>query len=247
MATFHLQVEGLTSLAIDGTSTPTEAELSQFLIDGVLEVTTKWLLVSPQDRNLFVRESAEYDSNSSSPFSDEVDLVSVLREAGTTGDFRFCKEIPVALESRAQETSSLFYASKYHPVYTRNANVVIKVFPEPTGGGANSYKVLYINNEPKGDGTSDSLAHGHSAIGYFPSKLVNLVVMYASIKALEAKIASFTIDDEDSELVQSLSNSYNNLRGQYDQYFGLKAKAMQPKQQPAPQEQTQQPPQEQEE
>ena len=248
MATFHLQVEGLTSLAIDGTSTPTEAELSQFLIDGVLEVTTKWLLVSPQDRNLFVRESAEYDSNSSSPFSDEVDLVSVLREAGTTGDFRFCKEIPVALESRAQETSSLFYASKYHPVYTRNANGVIKVFPEPTGGGANSYKVLYINNEPKGDGTSDSLAHGHSAIGYFPSKLVNLVVMYASIKALEAKIASFTIDDEDSELVQSLSNSYNNLRGQYDQYFGLKAKAMQPKQQPAPQEQTQQqPPQEQEE
>ena len=31
MATFHLQVEALTGIAIDGSSSPSEDELSQFL------------------------------------------------------------------------------------------------------------------------------------------------------------------------------------------------------------------------
>ena len=65
MATFHVQVEGLTSLAIDGSSTPTEDELSQFLVDGVLDITTKWLLISPADMGLFTVESSETTSNGS--------------------------------------------------------------------------------------------------------------------------------------------------------------------------------------
>ena len=38
MATFEAQVEGLTSLAIDGSSAPTQTELTQFLTDGAKEV-----------------------------------------------------------------------------------------------------------------------------------------------------------------------------------------------------------------
>ena len=38
MATFEEQVEGITSIAIDGSSAPTQAELSQFLTDGAKEV-----------------------------------------------------------------------------------------------------------------------------------------------------------------------------------------------------------------
>ena len=101
--TFHLQVEALTSLAIDGSSTPTEDEVTQFLRDGVIDVTTKWLLVSPQDANLFVRTSGEHTSNTSSPFAAELDIVSVLREAGVDNDWRFCKEIPVAVESKTED------------------------------------------------------------------------------------------------------------------------------------------------
>ena len=47
--TFEAQVEALTSFSIDGSSTPTQTELSQFLVDGVLDVTFKWLAVKPQD------------------------------------------------------------------------------------------------------------------------------------------------------------------------------------------------------
>ena len=38
MATFEAQVEGLTSLSIDGSSAPTQTELTQFLSDGAVEV-----------------------------------------------------------------------------------------------------------------------------------------------------------------------------------------------------------------
>ena len=38
MATFEAQVEALTSLSIDGSSAPTQAELSQFLTDGAKEI-----------------------------------------------------------------------------------------------------------------------------------------------------------------------------------------------------------------
>ena len=38
MATFEAQVSGLTSLTIDDSSSPTRAELNQFLTDGAKEV-----------------------------------------------------------------------------------------------------------------------------------------------------------------------------------------------------------------
>ena len=38
MATFEAQVEGLTSLTIDDSSSPTRAELNQFLTDGAKEI-----------------------------------------------------------------------------------------------------------------------------------------------------------------------------------------------------------------
>ena len=238
--TFHLQVEALTSLAIDGSSTPTEDELSQFLKDGVMEVTTKWLMVSPQDQNLFMRTSGEHTSNSSSPFAEEADIIAVLRESGTDEDWNFCREVPMALESKVTDIDSVFYASKTHPVYTRNSGGIIKVFPAPTSSPAqNSYKIMYINNQPKAGDDDADLVHGSSSIGFFPKKLDNLVIMFASLRCLEAKIASFTIDDEDSELVQSLSTTYNALKGQYDAFFGIKAKQMKAPQQSAPEEQGQ--------
>ena len=40
MATFEAQVEGLTSLSIDGSSAPTQTELTQFLTDGAKEILT---------------------------------------------------------------------------------------------------------------------------------------------------------------------------------------------------------------
>ena len=48
MATFEAQVEGLTSLSIDGSSAPTQTELTQFLTDGAKEILT----ALPMDKKL---------------------------------------------------------------------------------------------------------------------------------------------------------------------------------------------------
>ena len=226
--TFHLQVEALTSLAIDGSSTPTEDELSQFLKDGVLDVTAKWLLVNPRDAMLFQRESAEQTGNGVLDYIGRGNIISVIREANLADDWRTCKYIPISLQSRVTDVDSIYYASIYHPVYTVGSNGAISVFPKPDlatlgGTGINGFKVQYINMIPTDD-SDNNLAHGANAIKYFPNSLIHLVVKYASYKCLEAKISSFTIDDEDSELVSSLSNSYNALKTEYDQTFGLVAK-----------------------
>ena len=54
------QVQDLTSLTVSDND-----ELSQFLKDGVVDVTNKWTLVRPQDIDLFARESSETTSNAS--------------------------------------------------------------------------------------------------------------------------------------------------------------------------------------
>ena len=58
MATFEVQVEGLTGLSIDSTTNPTQDEVTQYLKDGVLDVTNRTLQLKPQDMSLFIDETA---------------------------------------------------------------------------------------------------------------------------------------------------------------------------------------------
>ena len=63
MATCEVRVEGMTGLSIDGSSSPTQDELSEFLKDGVIEVTERTLLIRPQDTSPFIVKSATQSSN----------------------------------------------------------------------------------------------------------------------------------------------------------------------------------------
>ena len=218
MATFEAQVQGLTGLTIDGSSTPTEEELTEFLKDGVIDVTAKYLDIAPQDSALFIRKSSLTDSQGLD--IGRASIISVMREANLDGSsdgttsWRNCKRVSVSLQSRVVDPESLHFASKYSPVYILDDSGKINVYPVPSAN--NGYQVYYINNEPKGDGTSDSLARGHTTIGYFPTDKVYLVVIYAAIKSLEAKMSEFAIDEEDEELVRGITSNIAALRSQYD-------------------------------
>ena len=126
MATFEAQVEGLTGLAIDGSSSPTQDELSQFLKDGVQEVTSRLIQLRISEPASFSRMSSEQTDNGFNPGSAHV--IQVLRETGTDGDFRGCRRITEDLKSRVTDDTSIHYASKYSPAYliTQNRNVQIK-------------------------------------------------------------------------------------------------------------------------
>ena len=216
MATFEAQVEALTSLAIDDTSTPTRDELSQFLKDGVIDVTNKWLSIRPEDTSKFMKVSSEQSSNGSLDING-AKIISVVREDGTNNQWRECREISIGQQYVVTDTTSLHYASKFNPVYMVQDNGKISVFPTP-GSDPNSFKVYYVNNVPV-DKSLSPLVYTHSDIGYFIDDKVYLVVIYAAIKTLEAKLSDSAAIEEDSELVQSIVPVLQVLQNDYNSAF----------------------------
>ena len=187
---FQDQVEDLTSLSVSDTG-----ELSQFLKDGVIDVTNRWLLIKPQDATQFQRESSISDSQGLSVGGAKI--LGVIREAGADGSsdgstaWEVCREIPASMQSRAVDLDSLFYASKYNPVFTMNSDKTINVYPTPSSN--NGFKVFYVNEEPRDITNNAALIHSHSDIKYFPNDKVYLVVMYAGIRLLQATMGSNVI------------------------------------------------------
>ena len=193
MADFQEQVMGMTGLTIDNSSTnPSRAEFSTFLNDGIIDVINKSISIDPLSVDNFSRYSTEQTSNGFNPGTSRI--ISVIREAGTANDWRNCRKIDASMESRVTDVDSLNYASKFNPAYMVSQNRNVHVFPLPDDGGVDGFKVLYVNTSPEEtDGTA--LDHASTGIKWFPDDKIYLVVIYASMKSLQAKMADTTITD----------------------------------------------------
>ena len=182
---FENQVKSL--LGIDNLVTAgiTTAQLTQFLKDGVLEVSSRCIQINPKSAEKFSRQSAEQESNGLD--LNGAHILAVVREAGTNNDWRGCRQISPEIQSRVTDISSIHYASKYNPAFTILDDGQITVFPTPESG--NAYKVYYVNNVTR-DKSGATLIHTHSDIGNFDDSKVYLVPMYAAIRSLEHLINS---------------------------------------------------------
>ena len=218
MADFQTQVQGLTQLTMGTDPAPSTSELTQFLRDGVLDVTDKWLVGHPQDIEHFQRESSPIENNGDIDLKG-ASIISVMRENGADGSsdgstaWRPCRKISPSLQSQVVDTDSLSFASKYHPVYTIIDFNEVHVYPTPDGTN-DSFKVFYVNHIPKDITNSADLAYTHSDIKYFPANKVYLVVLYASVKTLEVAASAQTIA-QDIELQASYSQLAGTLKGEY--------------------------------
>ena len=181
------QVQYLTSLTVSDND-----ELSQFLKDGVLDVTNRWLSIRPQDIEFFGRESSETTSNASLNLN-SARIISVIREDGTNNQWRNCRKISPALQYDVTDVDSLNYASKINPAYMIGDAGKISVFPAP-GAAPNAFKAYYVNKDPV-NGSGSALIHSHDDILYFPIDKVYLVVIYAGMKLLQANMGATTITD----------------------------------------------------
>tara|TARA_Y100000004_G_scaffold165112_1_gene195737 strand:+ start:689 stop:1570 length:882 start_codon:yes stop_codon:yes gene_type:complete len=214
MANFDDQVMGMTGLTISGASTaPSQAELSTFLKDGVIDVTRRSIAMDPSEATNFSRFSSEQTSNGFNPGTDNI--ITVMRETGVNGDFRRCRKIPFSLTSRVTDTTSLNYASKYNPVYAITQNRNVHVYPLP-GSSNDTYKVLYVNSSPEeGDGTD--LQYNSSGIKWFPNDRVYLVVIYAAIKSIESALSEAkalpTVGGESEELTATMTSTTSDTYG----------------------------------
>mgnify|MGYP003628410602 CR=1 FL=1 len=206
MADFQEQVMGITGLTIDGSSSaPSRAEFSTFLNDGVIDVTNKSILLNPSEKDNFLRESSEQTSNGFNPGTNKIG--SVIREAGIDGQWYPCAKKPIELQYKVTDINSLEYASKFHPVYMITQNRNIHVYPEPTSGGNDGFKVLYVNTSPEEtDGTA--LDHASTGIKWFPNDKIYLVILYASIKSLQSALADI---QSNSDITTALTAINTNV------------------------------------
>ena len=215
MATFQAQIEALTNISLSTTSTPSTTQVDQFLNDGVLDFTAQYLRAFPAEGPLFARESGEYTANSADLNSPTI--LSIVRESGVNNDWRVCRKGFPGMEAMVQDKDSIHYASKINPVYIQVGDS-ISVYPEPDSN-QNAFKVYYVNNTPL-DGASGALTIADSTVAHFPTTKIYLLVVYAAMKVVEAKMAEYTVTEEDPELMKSYASNLQILRTQYYSEFG---------------------------
>lgn len=173
MATFEAQVEGLTSLSIDGSSAPTQTELTQFLTDGAAEVINAMpaplkFLCATEDTFTSTAVGSEAETLESSS------VLSVTRSDGTID--QPCREIPAVLRGKASDSDDMIAATATDPVYYIYNG---KLNALPASG---SCKYLEVNNP--------TVNYTDSAISNFPDEYEYLVPLYASLKSIQNKMGS---------------------------------------------------------
>ncbi len=169
MATFEVQVEGLTSLSIDGSSAPTQDELTQFLTDGAKEI------INHLPKHLLPLCSAEQSFTSGS--ADTLSTGKVLSVFRSDGDIKQpCRQIDSSYKGRVLDSDDMDYATVTDPVYYIENNAV-DVLP---GGGSVTYSEVQY----------PAVVYSASNISAFPDEAEHLVVLFGAIKALQNKMGS---------------------------------------------------------
>ena len=208
MATFEAQVEGLTGVAIESSgSSPTQAELTQFLKDGVKDVVSKMTKAFPQEIPKFSKTT-----DSSTQVAKVGEIVSVMRQHDSASILRPATEVPAQLRTEATDTDSLHYRSKYNPgFYELDGNI----YTVPGAGGSNNHIVVTQVYHDTGVAYTDD----ETSIADFPEEYGYLVTLYAAIKVMQAQLADVNLVEEDPELAQSLTASLMSFLQDYQSAF----------------------------
>jgi hypothetical protein len=133
MATFEAQVEGLTSLAIDGSSAPTNIELTQFLTDGAKEVINQL----PGHLLPLCAASQSFTSGT----ADTLNTGKILNVFRSDGDINQpCRKIPAKQKGRVSDPEEMAYATITDPVFFIDNNSLDVL---PSGGSCSYSEVQY--------------------------------------------------------------------------------------------------------
>ncbi len=179
---FEAQVESLASIAIGSSGTvPTQGQLTQYLTDGAKEI------INHLPKHLLPLCSAEQSFTSGSP--NTLNTGKILNVFRNDGDIKQpCRQIDSSYKGRVLDSDDMDYASVTDPVYYIENNTIDVI---PVGGAVTYSEVQY-----------PSVAYNAGGISSFPDEAEYLVVIYASIKSLEALYS----DSEDIELYIPIIN-----------------------------------------
>ena len=175
MATFEAQVSGLTSLTIDDSSSPTRAELNQFLTDGAKEIINNLpghLLPLCASSNTFTSGSADTLVTGK--------ILNVFRNDGDIS--QPCRKIPAKQKGRVSDADDMASATITDPVFFIDNNALDVL---PSGGSCSYSAVAY-----------PSVSYTHESISVFPNEAEHLVVLYGAVKSLQNVLGSRTTNSD---------------------------------------------------
>jgi len=171
MATFEAQVLGLTSLTIDDSSSPTRAELNQFLTDGAKEVINQL----PGHLLPLCAASQTFTSGS----ADTLTTGKILNVFRSDGDInQSCRKIPASQKGRVSDPEEMSYATITDPIYYIDNNT-LDVLPS---GGSCSYSAVEY----------PTVSYTASAITAFPNEAEHLVALYGAVKSIQNVLGSLS-------------------------------------------------------
>ena len=182
MATFETQVEALTGIAIDGSSSPTQTELSVFLQDGVKDVIHRMIKVKPEE---LARFCSTTDSGSNAFVAKVGKILSVAREHDSVSILRKCTQIDPGDRYDATDVDSLNYRSKTNPGFYE-LNGKVHTVPVAAESGDNNVVVTQLFYDT-------GVAYGDEVPDNFPESYAYLVAIYAAIQSLHNNMADTTI------------------------------------------------------
>ena len=183
------QLEGLVGISLDATGTPTTAQASQYMIDGVKEVITRILRVAPLESNKFAASEEEsFDTNG---ISLSGRMLSVVRDDGSDV-YRPCTEVSPQFRYEATQKDSLKYRSKYNPGFYQLDG---KVYTIPSAAAEEGMVVTQISYD-----SSIDLSTADEDIDLFPTEYKYLVVLYAGLRTIHYTLASISLPSDLSTL-----------------------------------------------
>ena len=122
-------------------------------------------------------------------------ILDVVRESGVDGEYVPCKEMHMRFESKVQNPSSPFYATKQNPVFIRKDGKIY-VYPAPINNGADTFKFTSVVYP-----SASEVPHGGSGISGFPDDLEYIVIYGAAVRC-----AIHLMSNIDVEIKDAMSN-----------------------------------------
>ena len=186
----------------------TDDEAKQYIIDGCYDVYKKMKSIKGADvSQKFGIWSDPAITNGNAIDIDEVHEIVYVQRNGIPAT-----EVSPNLVHKYADVDSIHYASANDPVfYFQEQYMTVKPAPD----GSNPLYYIYL---PQYAVTSYDSAT--SSIDKFPAEYYDHVLIYSSIKILEALMHNYIEDEEDSELAQLMAGRVDRLKAQYNEMFG---------------------------
>ena len=187
----------------------TDDEAKQYIIDGCYDVYNKMKAIKGADvSQKFGIWSDPSITNGNAIDIDEVNEIIYVQRNGIPAT-----EVSPNLVHKYTDTDSIHYASANDPVfYFQEQYMTVKPAPD----GSNPLYYIYL---PQYAVTSYTSAT--SSIDKFPAEYYDHVLIYSSMKILEAIMHNYIEDDEDSELAQLMAGRVDRLKAEYNEMFVL--------------------------